>query len=346
MIHGRDVVTLDTFRPEEIRWVTALAREMKAKGHGRPLEGKSLAMVFFNPSLRTRASFAIAFGSMGGTVVDFAAGRDMWDLELREGAIMRGAPEEHVRDAVAVLSRYTDAIAIRALARHDDWGLERRDQVIVSFQKHASVPIFNMESVLDHPTQAWGDALTLEEALGDVRGKRLTLAWTYHPKAKPLAVPHGVVVMAAKLGMHVTVCHPEGFELDLAVRDTAQRAALASGGSVKQVRELAEGVAGADVVYAASWEAPNLHGRPAEEQEQRERHMDRRITSSLLASARDAHFMHAMPVRRNVEADDAVVDGPRSLMLEQAENRLHIQRALFKAVLTELPADGHAARAR
>lgn len=335
MIHGRDVVTLDTFRPEEIRWVTALAREMKAKGHGRPLEGSSLAMVFFNPSLRTRASFAIAFGSLGGTVVDFAAGRDLWDLELRDGAVMRGSAEEHVRDAAAVLSRYCDAIAIRALARHADWGAERRDEVIVSFQKHASVPIFNMESVLDHPTQAWGDALTLEEALGDVRGKRLTLAWTYHPKAKPLAVPHGVMLMAAKLGMHVTVCHPEGYELDLAVRDTAARAAQASGGSVRHVRDLAEGVAGAHVVYAASWEAPNLHGRGAEEQELRDRHMDRRITRALLAGAQDAHFMHAMPVRRNVEADDAVVDGPRSLMLAQAENRLHIQRALFAAVLTE-----------
>jgi N-acetylornithine carbamoyltransferase len=337
MIRGRDVVTLDTFRPEEIRWVTALARDMKAKGHGRPLEGSSLAMVFFNPSLRTRASFAIAFGSLGGTVVDFAAGRDMWDLELRDGAVMRGTAEEHVRDAAAVLSRYCDAIAIRALARHADWGAERRDQVIVSFQKHASVPIFNMESVLDHPTQAWGDALTLEEALGEVRGKRLTLAWTYHPKAKPLAVPHGVVLMAAKLGMHVTVCHPEGYELDLAVRDTATRAAQASGGSIKHVRELAEGVAGADVVYAASWEAPNLHGRAAEEQEQRDRHMDRRITRTLLQGSKDAHFMHAMPVRRNVEADDAVVDGPRSLMLAQAENRLHIQRALFTAVLTDAP---------
>jgi N-acetylornithine carbamoyltransferase len=337
MIRGRDVVTLDTFRPEEIRWVTALAREMKAKGHGRPLEGSSLAMVFFNPSLRTRASFAIAFGSLGGTVVDFAAGRDLWDLELRDGAVMRGTAEEHVRDAAAVLSRYCDAIAIRALARHEDWGLERRDQVIVSFQKHASVPILNMESMLDHPTQAWGDALTLEETLGDVRGKRLTLAWTYHPKAKPPGVAHGVLTMAAKLGMHVTVCHPEGYQLDGQVRDTAQRAAAATGGSVQQVHGHAEGLEGAEVVYAASWQSPTLHGRPAEEQELRDGHMDRRITRAALAKTRDAWFMHAMPVRRNVEADDAVVDGPRSLMLEQAENRLHIQRALFAAVLGDAP---------
>ena len=333
MISGRDVVTLDTFRPEEIRWVVAQAREMKAKGHERPLLGRSLAMVFFNPSLRTRASFAIAFQSLGGNVVDFAAGRDLWDLELRDGAVMRGAPEEHVRDAAAVLSRYADAIAIRALARHDDWGQERREEIIVSFQKHASVPIFNMESVLDHPCQAWGDALTLEETFGALPGKRLSLVWAYHPKAKPLAVPHGIAVMAAKMGMHLTVCHPEGFELDGSVRDVVQRTAAQTGGSVRTVRDLAAGVEGADAVYAASWEAPNLHGRPAEEQELRDKHMDRRITLPLLLRTKEAKFLHAMPIRRNVEADDAVVDGPGSLVLEQAENRLHIQRALFTAVL-------------
>lgn len=333
MIQGRDVVTFDTFRTEEIRWVIEQARAMKAQGHGTPLAGKSLAMVFFNPSLRTRASFAIAFGTLGGTVIDLAAGRDIWDLELRDGAVMRGTSEEHVRDAAAVLSRYADAIAIRALARHDDWGVERRDEVIVAFQKYARVPIFNMESVLDHPCQAWGDALTLEETLGDVRGKHLTLAWVYHPKAKPLAVPHAAAVMAAKMGMHLTLCHPEGFELDPGVRDAVARAAAAEGGSVKTVRELAGGVEGADVVYAASWHAPNLHGRPAEEQELRDKHMDRRITAALMAKTRGARFLHAMPIRRNVEADDAVLDGPASLVLAQAENRLHIQRALFKAVL-------------
>jgi N-acetylornithine carbamoyltransferase len=143
--------------------------------------------------------------------------------------------------------------------------------------------------------------------------------------------------MAAKMGMHLTLCHPEGFELDQDVRDSVQRSAELAGTGVRTVRDLAAGVEGADVVYAASWQAPNLHGRPAEEQELRDKHMDRRITSALLSRSNDARFLHAMPIRRNVEADDAVVDGPRSLVLAQAENRLHIQRALFKAVLAEAP---------
>ncbi len=333
MIEGRDVVTLDTFTADEIRWVTARAREMKQEGFGAPLQGRSLAMVFFDPSLRTRASFDIAFSTLGGTVIDLVASRDLWPLEIREGVAMDGAADEHVRDAVAVLSEYADAIAIRALARHTDWSQERRDQVIVAFQKYANAPIFNMESVLDHPCQAWGDALTLEEELGDLRGKKIALTWVYHPKARPLAVPHGVGVMAAKLGMELTVCHPEGYALDSGVNDTISRCAAESGGTVRTCDDLAEAVEGADVVYAAPWGAIDLHGQPERAKARRDKHRDRRITQSLMAATNAGRFMHAMPVRRNVEADDAVIDAPHSLVIRQAANRLHVQRALFTSVL-------------
>jgi N-acetylornithine carbamoyltransferase len=335
VIRGRDVVTLDTFTPEEIRHVTSRARELKAtKALGTPLQGKSLAMVFFDPSLRTRASFAIAFGTLGGTVIDLVASRDIWDLELRERAVMDGAADEHARDAVAVLSQFADAIAIRALQRHDDWMLERKDQVVVAFQKYASVPIFNMESVLDHPCQAWGDALTLEEAWGEPAGRKVALVWTYHPKARPLAVPHGVGIMASKLGIHLSVCHPEGYELDPAVRQVMERSAASSGGSVRWSHDPDEALEGADAVYAASWGSTNLHGRPEEERALRQGHRDRRVTRAWMARTNDGRFLHAMPVRRNVEADDEVIDSPRSLVLQQAANRLHVQRALFLSVLT------------
>ena len=333
MIQGRDVVTLDTFSPGELRFVVERAVEMKNNGKGLPLQGKSLAMVFFDPSLRTRASFAIAFSRLGGTVIDMVASRDIWALEMREGAVMDGIADEHVRDAAAVLSEYADVIAIRALARHDDWARERRDQVIVSFQKYATVPIFNMESVLDHPCQAWGDALTLTEEFGDLRGRKIALAWTYHPQTRPLAVPHGVGVMATKLGMDVTVCHPEGYELDHDVRETMELCAGDEGGSVRWTDDLKGGIEGADVVYAASWGSTLHHGHPDDERELRRRHRDWRITQDLMAGTNDGHFLHAMPIRRNVEADDDVVDAPYSLVVPQAGNRLHIQRALFAEVL-------------
>ncbi len=333
-IQGRDVVTLDTFSADEIHDVIARARRMKDEGFGSPLRGRSLAMVFFDPSLRTRASFAIAFSTLGGTVIDMVAGRDLWPLEMREGARMDDVADEHVRDAARVLSEYADVIAIRALGREEgDWARMRRDRVIVSFQKYASVPIFNMESVLDHPCQAWGDALTLEETLGDVAGRKLTLAWTYHPKARPLAVPHGVSTMACKLGMNLTVCHPEGFPLDPRVLQTLEYTADAAGGSVRHVSSLAEGVEGADVVYAASWGSIDRMGNPEREHALRETCRDRRLTQALMGHTNGAHFMHAMPIRRNVEVDDSVVDAPGSLIVAQAANRLHIQRALFTATL-------------
>ncbi len=332
-IAGRDVVTLDTFSEEEIRAVIERARGLKADGYSSTMRGRSLAMVFFDPSLRTRASFAIAFSTLGGTVIDLVAGRDLWQLEMREGAVMDDLADEHVRDAARVLSEYADVIAIRALAREGDWAQERRDRVIVSFQKHAQVPIFNMESVLDHPCQAWGDALTLEEEFGELRGRKLTLAWTYHPKARPLAVPHGVSTMACKLGMDLTVCHPEGYTLDARVQQSLQHTAAHSGGSVRTVSSLEEAVSGADVVYGASWGSIDRHGNAEREAALRGKHKDRRLTTQLMSATNGARFMHAMPIRRNVEVDDAVVDAPGSLVVRQAGNRLHIQRALFQEVL-------------
>ncbi len=333
-IRGRDVVTLDTFNAAEIRHVTARARELKAGPLGAPLTGRSMAMVFFDPSLRTRASFSIAFGSLGGTVIDLVAGRDLWPLEMREGAVMDGIADEHVQDAVRVLSEYADVIAIRALARGGDWAQARRDTVIVSFQKHASVPIFNMESVLDHPCQAWGDALTIEDALeGETKGRKIALVWSYHPKARPLAVPHGVGIMSAKLGMDLTVARPEGYDFDAGVQRTMQHAAQASGGSVTFLEDAEAAVEDADIVYAASWGSTARHASDEDERALRDRHRDRRVTAELMARTNGARFMHAMPIRRNVEADDAVVDAPGSLVVEQAGNRLHVQRALFREVL-------------
>jgi N-acetylornithine carbamoyltransferase len=246
---------------------------------------------------------------------------------------MAGAAEEHVKDAARVLSEYADAIAIRSLARHDDWAMERRDLVLVSFQKHSTVPLFNMESVLEHPCQAWGDALTLEEEFGDLREKRLTLHWVYSPSRRSLAVPHAVAILAAKMGMHLTISHPEGFELDAGVLDVVRRAAGESGGSVRQAEDSRQALEGAHAVYAASWGSTLLHGRPDEEALLRNRHATRRVTADLMAATQGGRFLHSMPVRRNVEADDAVVDGPTSLVIRQAGNRLHIQRALFSEVL-------------
>ncbi len=332
-IQGRDVVTLDTFSADELLHVVERARAMKASPPGPRLLGKALAMVFFDPSLRTRTSFHVAFATLGGAVVDMAAGRDLWPLEFRDGVPMLEDADEHVRDAAAVLSEHADVLAIRALARRRDWAQERRDMVIVSFQKHAQVPIFNMESVLDHPCQAWGDAMTLVETLGDVRRRRITLAWTWHPKARSLAVPHGVATMAAKLGMDLTVAHPDGFPLDPGVRANLEHLSRIAGGALRFTNLLDTALDGADVVYAAPWGSIHHNDDPEAEAAARARHRDWRLTAAAMARTDEARFMHAMPIRRNVEADDGVVDAGGSLVLAQATNRLHVQRALFCEVL-------------
>ncbi len=346
MIAGRDVVNLDTFSAEEIRWVVAQARAGKrdrlarraadARVPDAPLTDRVLAMVFFDPSLRTRLSFVTAFETLGGTAVDMTASRDLWPLEFQERAVMDGLADEHVCDAAGVLSEYADLIAIRALAQGDDWSNARRDMIMVSFQKHATVPIFNMESVLDHPCQAWGDALTLTEAFEQPAGKRIVIAWTPHPKPRPLGVPHGVGIMASMLGMHTTIAHPPGYELDPQTLSTMRRAAAEQGGSLEITHDLDSALDAADVVYGTSWGSTALYADPEADRARRASHAHWRLTQEHMARTNDARFLHAMPIRRNVEVDDAVVDGPASLVMQQAGNRVHIQRALFRSVLGQV----------
>ena len=332
-IRGRDVVTLDTFSPTELRHVIDRAIAMKGDDPKPLLMGRSMAMVFFDPSLRTRASFSIAFQSLGGSVIDMNAGRDLWPLEFRDGAIMDGVADEHVCDAAAVLSEYADVIAIRSLAGKRDWARERRDMVIVSFQKHAAVPIFNMESVLDHPCQAWGDGLTLTEAWGETRGKTLALTWTYHPSARPLAVPHGVGLMASRLGMNLRIARPPEFPLDSEISETMRRSTNDAGATFQTFDSMDEALEGADAVYAAPWGSLHVMAEPDAHASLRNRYRDWCVTHERMARTHDAHILHAMPVRRNVEVEDRVINAPRSLVRQQAANRLHIQRALFREVL-------------
>ena len=335
MIQGRDVVTLDTFSPEELRFVIERAREMKTHGHGSSLQGRSLVMVFFDPSLRTRASFSIAFSSLGGTVIDMVASRDIWALEMRDGAVMDGVADEHVRDAAAVLSEYADVIAIRALARHDDWARERRDQVIVSFQKYASVPIFNMESVLDHPCQAWGDALTLTEEFGDLAGQEAGPRLDLPPPDAPARrsarrrrdggeARHG----RDRLPPRGLRARPRRAGHDGALRRRARAA------RVRWADDPRAGVEGADVVYAASWGSTLYHGRPDDERDLRRRHRDWR-DHARPHGHEPTTAASCTPCRSGATSRRTTTSStrPTAACVPQAGNRLHIQRALFAEVL-------------
>jgi N-acetylornithine carbamoyltransferase len=203
---------------------------------------------------------------------------------------------------------------------------------VKSFARYCEKPVINLESARRHPCQALADAMTLQEKLGDVRGKRFVLTWAWHPKPLPTAVPVSAALAAARLGMEIVIARPEGYELDpedtALVRKTAQEA----GGEFVHISEDPDdALVGADAVYVKSWGSVKLYGNPEEEARARAGLRDWRLTASRLRSTRGRKgiVLHCLPVRRNVEIDDAVLDGPNSAVIDQAENRLHVQRALL-----------------
>ncbi len=328
----RDFITVEDWPAEEIDALLALAARIKRGEVPGGLERKVLAMVFMDPSLRTRTSFETAMFLHGGHGVVLEPGRSSWSLETEPGAVMDGATVEHIQDAARVLGRYADAVGIRSFPRGGDWASVRDDRIVRDFARFCEKPVINMESTRRHPCQQLADTLTLREKLGDPRGKRFVLMWAWHPKALPTAVPASAALAAAHQGMEIVIARPDGYELD--PEDTAQirRIAQARGGEfVHIINDPDEAVVGADVVYVKSWGSVRHFGNPEAEAALRQGLRDWRLTATRLRSTRDgrATVMHCLPVRRNVEIDDAVLDGPTSAVVDEAENRLHVQRALL-----------------
>jgi N-acetylornithine carbamoyltransferase len=332
----RDFLALEDWSPEQIEALLALAAGVKRGEVTGGLERKVLAMVFMDPSLRTRTSFETAMFLHGGHAVVLEPGKGSWALETEPGAVMDGDRVEHIVEAARVLGRYADALGIRSFPRGSDWAVARRDGILHDFARHCEKPVINLESARRHPCQALADAMTLREKLGDTAGKRFVLTWAWHPKALPTAVPASAALAAARLGMEIVIARPEGYELD--PEDTAliRRMAQQSGGEfVHIIDDPDDALVGADAVYVKSWGSVKLFGRPEEEAAQRAALRDWRLTPGRLRSTRGGRgvVMHCLPVRRNVEIDDAVLDGPHSVVVDQAENRLHAQRALLLELL-------------
>lgn len=292
-------------------------------------------MVFLDPSLRTRSSMETAMFLHGGHALVLEPGKGSWALETEAGAVMDGTTVEHVIEAARVLSRYADALAVRAFPRGTDWAVERGDRLIRDFARFAEKPVINLESSRRHPCQALADAMTLRERLGETHGKRFVLAWAWHPKALPTAVPASAAIAAARLGMEVVIARPPGFDLDAEDQALIERLAREAGGSARLCDDFDAGVAGADAVYVKSWGSLAAFGRPEEERALRAGLRDWRLTEPRLAATRGGRgiVMHCLPVRRNVEIDDAVLDGPNSVVVDEAENRLHAQRALLLDIM-------------
>src|SRR2546421_9706779 len=212
------------------------------------LTGRSIALVFFNPSLRTRASMQVGIYELGGNAVVLEPGGTSWTLEHRDGAVMDGDKTEHVAEFVRVLGRYCAAIGVRTFAALKDWEEERRDPVLNAFAKYADVPVINLESAMHHPCQAMADMMTVREKLGRGR-KRVLLTWAWHPKALPMAVPNSFALAAAQMGHDLVIAHPQGYELDDELRSEMRKHATAAGGSVTNLNDADEGLDRAEGVY-------------------------------------------------------------------------------------------------
>ena len=299
------------------------------------LNGKSFALVFFNPSLRTRASMQVAIHELGGFPIIVEPGGTSWTLEHRDGVMMDSDRTEHVAEFVRVLGRYCVAIGVRTFAELKNWKEERLDPVLTAFAKYSEVPVVNLESAMHHPLQALADMMTIRERFGQSR-RRVVLVWAWHPKPLPMAVPNSFCLAAAQVGHHLTVAHPPGYALDEGVMEEVARQAEAAGGSVTLTNDVEAAFVGADVIYAKSWGAKQFYGAAENDLAERLQYRNRWIVDQKkMKSTNNAIFMHCLPVRRNVIVTDDVIDSPSSVVIDQAENRLHVQKAILSLVNRE-----------
>lgn len=330
----RNFLTTGHFSQEELNAV--LERALRFK-HGddksRSLAGRSIALVFFNPSLRTRASMQVGIYELGGNAVVLEPGGTSWTLEHRDGVVMDGDKTEHVAEFVRVLSRYCAAIGVRTFAPLRNWEEERSDPVIKAFAKYAPVPIINLESAMHHPCQALADMMTIREKLGAGR-KRVVLTWAWHPKPLPMAVPNSFALAAAQLGHEVVVASPEDYELDDELMQTIGRHSAGTGGSIEVTSDVEAAFAGAEVIYAKSWGASQFYGAADKDIAHRAQHREEWIVDEeKMKLTNGAIFMHCLPVRRNVIVTDGVIDSSQSVVIDEAENRLHVQKAIMASLL-------------
>jgi len=310
-----------------------LAANLKQNPIQGCLRGKSIALMFMNPSLRTRSSFELGMHQLGGIAIVLQPGKDAWGVEFAPGAVMDGDAEEHIAEVAGVLSRYCDMIAIRAFPLFQDWSSDREDAVIKSLARHASVPVINMETIV-HPCQELALMLTLKEKFGDVRKKKFVLTWTWHPRPLNTAVANSALLIASKFGMDVTLLYPEeAYRLDLQFESAAKEFASDSGGSFRMTQDIDEAYSGADVVYAKSWGALPYYGKPELEWELRKNYRHFMVDEEKMAKTNNALFSHCLPLRRNIKASDGVMDADYCVVLDEAENRLHVQKAVMMNLL-------------
>lgn len=279
--------------------------------------GKTIGLIFFNPSLRTRLSTQKAAANLGLQCIVMNIGSDGWQLEFEDGAIMDGGTAEHVKDAAAVMGRYCDIIGLRSFPSLLDQAKDYQDTVLNAFIQYAGVPILSLESAIRHPLQSLADILTIEEHK-TVEKPKIVLSWAPHPRALPQAVANSFAEWMRESEHDLIITHPEGYDL---------AAPFFAGHTVTYNQE--EALRDADFVYVKNWSSYREYGQILSKSP------DWTITAEKMALTNQGRFMHCLPVRRNVVVSDAVIDSPQSIVLEQAENRVYAAQAAILSLLAK-----------
>ena len=318
-LFGKDFITTEDWSRTDLETALEVAADLKrrfAMGelHDHILRAKTLYMLFFEESTRTRNSFETGMTQLGGHAI--------W---LTPAATQIGHGE-NAKDTGMVLGSYGHGIAVRDCRT----GIGQKYQYEIA--KYANVPVFSMQDDVDHPCQAMADLMTIRERFGnDLRGRKFTIAWTYAPKyVRPLSVPQSLIMLMTRFGMDVTLAHPKGFDLMPHTLEAARAHAEENGTKFEVIDDMDAAFENADICYPKSWGPIMVTEEPDEVQKMVDEHKDWIANERRMALAKKtAIYMHCMPIDRGYEATDAVIDGPQSVIYQEAENRLHIQKALM-----------------
>jgi len=281
-------------------------------------EGKTICLLFFNNSLRTRLSTQKAAFNLGLNTVVMNFGGEGWELEYEDGVVMNKNKSEHIKEAAKVIAQYCDIVAIRAFASLTDKEKDLGEVVLSNFKNYAGIPVVNMESAIGHPLQALADAITIQENKTAHKPK-VVLSWAPHPKALPHAVANSFVEMMQLQEAEFVITHPEGYELDTSITKDSK---------IECNQEKA--FENADFIYVKNWSSFKDYGKVTKVDS------DWMITSEKMKLTNNAKFMHCLPVRRNVIVEDEVIDSENSLVIDQANNRTYSAQIVLKKLLENL----------
>lgn len=338
---GKDFLNTQDFTQDELKQILDVADDLRKKFRARKpteyLPGRTLFMIFYNRSLRTRNSFEAGIYQLGGHA-HFLSPQDLYTPSLPEDMVPYQT--EAISDVSRVLSRYGDAIAIRIYGDAAKWTIGRGHRVIEEFAKWGDIPVLNMEDDLYHPFQAMADIQAARAASPKLQGKKFVVSYAYSGGLKPLAVPQSEVLITTQFGMNVVLAHPKGFELEDSLIKAAKKNADRYGGSFEVSHDMKEAFEGADFVYPKAW-SPKQFMPPYSKTVDKDgastyqsKFKDWITTTELLDITNKAYYMHCGPADRGQEVTDEVIDKyKRSLYFEEAEDRLHAQKAVMAMVM-------------